>query len=149
MEQILMENQIDVFPFTGTNNNVQLCTGDVIALGHGELRDDIVGTSREQDEDELIDPKDVGFAIKLDKSLARGTTSSSETFGNPCLVQRDSRGEAFKVANVELWSLTPHETVEEADRAEMKALFEENRHAVGNTNLNIIDILVGGTNIQK
>ena len=144
MEQILMESQIDVFPYTGTNNNVQLCTTDNIALGHGEVKDDIVGTSKDQD-DELLVAEHYGFAIKLDKSMARGTTSSSETFGNPCLIQRESRGEAFEVANVELWSLTPHDTVEEADQAEMKSLFEENRHS--NNNLNIIDILVGGTNM--
>jgi hypothetical protein len=144
MEQILMESQIDVFPYTGTNKNVQLCTADNIALGHGEVKDGIVGTSKDQDDQPLVSDH-YGFAIKLDKSMARGTTSSSETFGNPCLIHRESRGEAFEVANVELWSLTPHDTVEEADQDEMKSLFEENRHT--NNNLNIIDILVGGTNI--
>ena len=75
--------------------------------------------------------------------MTSGSTSSSETFGSPCLIERESRGKIFEVANVELWSLTPHDTVEEADQAEMKILFleEENRH--NDNSLNLIEILVG------
>jgi hypothetical protein len=151
VEQILMESQIDVYPFTGRNNKVQMCTKDCIALGHGELQDDSIGKDNNHEENveeshSLDSNEFFGLAIKLDKSMTRGTTSSSETFGNPCLVERGSRGETFEVANIELWSLTPHETVEEADRAEMRSLFlEENRHA--GSNLNLIEILVGGAHI--
>jgi len=145
MEQILMESQIDVFPFTGSNNMVQLCTADGIGLGHGEVEDDIVvgaSTDREDEMDNNGKTEHYGYALKLDKSMATGTTSSSETFGNPCLLQREKRGETFEVANVELWSLTPHETVEEADQAEMRLLFlQENRNSANN--LNLIEILVG------
>ncbi|KAL3925514.1 MAG: hypothetical protein SGILL_000356 [Bacillariaceae sp.] len=145
MEQILMESKIDVFPFTGRNHMVQLlCTNQCIALGHGELKDDSIGGDKVNEEAE---EGYYGLAIKLDKSMETGTTSSSETFGNPCLIQRESRGVAFEVANVELWSMTPHVTVEQADHAEMKELFlEENRHA-GDRNLNLIEILVGGAHI--
>jgi hypothetical protein len=148
MEQILMESKIDVFPFTGKNNMVQLCTKGFMALGHGEVQDESIGTGNEKISNASGTSTEnyfYGFAIKLDKSMETGSTSSSETFGNPCLIQRESRGEVFEVANVELWSMTPHDTVERADRAEMKALFEEQRHA--GTNLNLIEILVGGTHL--
>ncbi|KAL3937904.1 MAG: hypothetical protein SGARI_001950 [Bacillariaceae sp.] len=147
MEQILMESKIDVFPFTGRNNMVQLCTKEYMALGHGELLDESIGHGEEEGENESGASREdfYGFAIKLEKSMETGSTSSSETFGNPCLIQRESRGEVFEVANVELWSMTPHETVESADHAEMKALFEEQRHA--GPNLNLIEILVGGTHL--
>lgn len=154
VEQILMESQIDVYPYTGRNNMVQLCTKDCIALGHGELQDESIGGKgiKEDAEEKAVEIDSqtsvdfYGLAIKLDKSMMRGTTSSSETFGNPCLVNRGSRGETFEVANIELWSLTPHSTEEVADRAEMRSLFlEEKRHA--GSNLNLIEILVGGAHI--
>ena len=147
MEQILMESKIDVFPFTGKNNMVQLCTNECMALGHGELLDESIGHGSEGDEkvEKTLPDDSYGFAIKLDKSMETGSTSSSETFGNPCLIQRESRGEVFEVANVELWSMTPYETVEEADHAEMKALFGMERHA--GQKLNLIEILVGGTHL--
>ncbi|KAG7364213.1 TLD domain containing protein [Nitzschia inconspicua] len=154
VEQILMESQMDVYPFTGRNNMVQLCTKDCLALGHGELQDESIGTNSKDDNEENQDsesesgpPHDFyGLAIKLDKSMRTGTTSSSETFGNPCLVKRESKGEAFKVANIELWSLTPHETEDEADRAEMRSLFLEEKR-LAESNLNLIEILVGGAHI--
>jgi hypothetical protein len=150
MEQILMENQIDVYPFTGRNNMVQLCTTECIALGHGELQHETIGCSNDKVGDETTgvngSPDFYGIAIKVDKWMDKGTTSSSETFGNPCLVQRESRGKIFEIANVELWSLTPQETVEEADRAEMKTLFLEEKRQAG-SNLNLIEILVGGTHM--
>eukprot|EP00536_Pseudo-nitzschia_multiseries_P002749 jgi/Psemu1/184296/e_gw1.38.124.1 len=125
VEQILMESKMDVFPFTSRNNKVQSCTKNGIALGPNS------------------DPTDhYGHAIKLDKSMATGSTSSSETFGSPCLIERESRGKRFQVANVELWTMTPHETVEDADQAEMRALFLE-EHRQTDTNLNLIEILVG------
>lgn len=166
IEQILMESKIDVFPFTSRNNQVQMCTIDGIALGHGEVKDEEEKKEADarKNSDAETKPKEesnqpstsaigantssshYGSAIQLGKSFDEGSTSSSETFGNPCLINRDKRGDTFTVANVELWSLTPHETVEEADMAEMKTLFlEEERH--NDSNLNLIEILVGGTTI--
>lgn len=151
VEQILLESQMDVFPFTGRNSMVQHCTKYGIALGHTELLDESIGKGEKDDVDGKECESDsagasFGLAIKLDQSFMNGTTSSSETFGNPCLVKRESRGEAFEVANIELWTMTPHQTEEEADRAEMRSLFlEEKRHA--GSNLNLIEILVGGAHI--
>ena len=83
-----------------------------------------------------------GNAIRLNGTLTSGSSSTSETFGNPCLVHTDKRGEEFEIANVELWALTPHETISAAERSEMKSLFlEEGRNA--EKNLNLLEILVG------
>jgi len=155
VEQLLMESKIDIFPFTSRNNNVQSCTASGIALGYGEIEIE-AKTNKEVcglDHNGLRDDTNTtnsncspnthyGHAIKLDKSLATGSTSSSETFGSPCLIERERRGEMFEVANIELWTMTPHESIEDADQAEMKALFlEENR--LTDTKLNLIEILVG------
>jgi hypothetical protein len=64
-----------------------------------------------------------GHALSLDKDLKHGTTSSSETFGNPCLIDTTQRGARFSVANIEVWAVTPHVTVAEAEQAELSNLF--------------------------
>jgi hypothetical protein len=160
VEQLMMESKMDVFPFTSQNNYVQSCATSGIALGYGEIEVEGKRNSDGCDTDDADDSGDVhdelgtttrligsstshyGHAIKLDKLMATGSTSSSETFGNPCLIERESRGKKFEVANVELWTMTPHDSVEDADQAEMRALFlEENRNT--DNNLNLIEILVG------
>lgn len=155
VEQLLMESKIDVFPFTSQNNNVQSCTTSGIALGHGEIEEewkskpegcdaDVNAVCDDTDTTRLLSSRTnhYGHAIKLDKAMTTGSSSSSETFGSPCLIERESRGKQFEVANVELWAMTPHDSVEDADQAEMRALFlEENRHT--DNKLNLIEILVG------
>jgi len=147
VEQLMMESKIDVFPFTSQNNNVQSCTSNGIALGFEEIEDEPINSEfGDKNASPIKSPRKssthYGHAIKLDKSMKTGSTSSSETFGNPCMIERESRGKTFEIANVELWTMTPHDTVEKADQAEMRALFlEENRHA--DNNLNLIEILVG------
>jgi TLD len=170
MEQILMESKIDVFPFTGRNNQVQTCTMDGVFLGCGEIATDEnpdrsdgeegkVGDTQSNDavvtsetDASKTDPDGTvnattsssthfGNAIHLDQFLGSGSTSSSETFGNPCLIHQNNRGQKFNVANIELWAMTPHETIQDADKAEMKTLFHQSN------NLNLIEILVGGTSI--
>jgi hypothetical protein len=64
-----------------------------------------------------------GHALAIDPSLRTGSTSTSETFGNPCLVRPDRRGEAFEIANLEVWTLTPLGTVADAEHAELERLF--------------------------
>ena len=140
VEQLMMESKIDVFPFTGQNNYVQSCNTSGVALGYGEIEQDERINSATDDSEATT--SHYGYAIKLNKSMDTGSTSSSETFGSPCLIARDSRGKKFQVANIELWTMTPHDTVEKADNAEMRALFlEENRHH--DNKLNLIEILVG------
>jgi hypothetical protein len=130
VKQVLMESKIDVFPFTNRNTKVQSCSTECIALGEGEV------------EELSSEGTHYGNAIRLNGTMTSGSTSSSETFGNPSLIHTDKRGEEFTVANVELWSLTSHSSIEAANRAEMKMLFlEEGRSA--EKKLNLLEILVG------
>mmetsp|Transcript_10198 Transcript_10198/g.28078 ORF Transcript_10198/g.28078 Transcript_10198/m.28078 type:complete len:829 (+) Transcript_10198:263-2749(+) len=86
--------------------------------------------------------KHYGHGIYLESSLLRGSTSSSETFGNPCLVDEQQRGVKFDVANIEVWTLTPHDNVSEAQQSELSTLFLEGGKQ--EKDLNLLDILVGG-----
>ena len=129
MEQILAESKIDVFPYTEKNENIQFCSRNFLGLGDGELED--IGASN---------GSHFGNAIRLNASLTTGSTSTSQTFANPSLIHNDKRGEEFMVANVELWGLTPHTSLEGAVRSEMNSLFLEKQRKT--KNLNLLEILV-------
>jgi len=133
VEQVLMESKFDVFPFTGQNSNVQRCSHqEGLILGEGELAE--LSTEGEH----------FGHAIRLSPSMVEAWTSTCETFGSPCLVPSDLRGEHVEIANVELWALTPHRSIESAVTAEMRQLFLAERGNPTGKNLNIFEILVGG-----
>ncbi|KAK4789847.1 hypothetical protein SAY86_017151 [Trapa natans] len=66
----------DIFRPTGANCYYTLCSTDFLAIGGGGH-----------------------FAIYLDNALLSGSSSSSETYGNPCL----AHSEDFEVKEVELW----------------------------------------------
>jgi hypothetical protein len=87
--------------------------------------------------------KHYGYALYLDKDLKSGTTSSSETFGNPCLLDGTQRGARFNVANIEVWTLTPHTTVADAEQSELSNLFLDGGRDSAHR-LNFMNILVGG-----
>jgi TLD len=121
-QAILMESELAVYPYTGGNNFVQHCSaGDGIGLGDNAL------------------------AIRVDPSLRTGSTAASETFGNPCLL--DPKEEAFRtfqIANLEVWTLTPHDTVKEAEQTELKAFFQQRQREEHKNRLDLFGILVGG-----
>ena len=131
MEQVLAESKIDVFPYTGNNTKIQVCSKDFLALGEEEL-------------DGMDDVKDgtthFGNAIRLNSSMTIGSTSTSMTYANPSLIHNDKRGEEFTIANIEMWALTPHTSLEIAVRSEMNNLFLEEERKT--KNLNILEILV-------
>ncbi|XP_042493183.1 TLD domain-containing protein 2 [Macadamia integrifolia] len=68
-----------VFRPTGANHYFTLCSLDFLALGGGGH-----------------------FALYLGDDLLRGSSSVSETYGNPCLAQ----SEDFEVKEVELWGFS-------------------------------------------
>eukprot|EP00978_Attheya_sp_CCMP212_P023215 scaffold70552_cov47-Attheya_sp.AAC.1 len=87
-----------------------------------------------------------GFAISLDSDLMSGTTSPSDTFGNPCLVDPTLRElgsyKEFDVVNLEVWTLTPCTTVEAATRDELDQLFFEQEKGKDKA-LNVLGVLFG------
>ncbi|CAJ1959278.1 unnamed protein product [Cylindrotheca closterium] len=123
------ENKIDVYPCTSKNDRIQFCCKEFLALGEGELED-----MKVEGENHF------GNAIRLEKSMTHGSTSTSNTFDNPSLIRPDKRGEEFTVQNIEVWSLTPHSSSSAAIRAEMRSLFlEDGKKAKA---LNLLEILV-------
>jgi hypothetical protein len=125
------ESEIQVYPHRKGCSAIQYCGKDGLALGQGELLPADSKTG-----------KHYGYGLYLSADLRTGTTSTSETFGNPCLVDDGARGATFEVANVEVWTLTTERTVQEAERSELSHLFLEG--AGRESRLNLLNILVGG-----
>jgi hypothetical protein len=118
-EQAQLESEIDVFPYQFTNDYVQLCTRDKLALGGG-------GGSTIQTDDTaavFLEWSDYGFGLALDENLLHGTTSPCATFGNNSLVSGVESGETFDVLNLEVWTFTSAQTEREAERSEMSQFF--------------------------
>jgi hypothetical protein len=130
VQQVCHESEIQVFPYRSGNVAVQYCSKDCLKLGQGELlpNTDMTG-------------EHFGHGIYLEADLLSGSTSTCETFGNPCLIDDVQRGEKFQVSNIEVWTLTPHECVIAAERSELSMLFLDGRVA---KNLNLMDIVLGG-----
>jgi hypothetical protein len=131
LQKVSNESEIQVFPYRSSNAALQHCSKSGIMMGQGELLPVTI-----EGGDHL------GYAIYLDPSLEHGTTSTSETFGNPCLVALDKRGSTFEVSNIEVWTLTSHTTVAEAEKSELSTMFLEGGQK---KKLGLIDIIVGGT----
>jgi len=71
---------------TGANNYFTFCSTDYLAMGGGGH-----------------------FALYLDGDLLNGSSSTSETFNNPCL----SHTQEFKIKDVELWGFVNASKYEE------------------------------------
>ena len=140
-EQAQLESDIDVYPYNGSNDYVQLCTRDMLALGGGGggagSGDGCDGAMHPQplDDDDappvvLEDMVNYGFGLALDKYLLHGTTSPSATFGNSNLTSHRTNidtvvdgGVAFDVQNLEVWGFTSANTVSDAQKSEMSMYF--------------------------
>lgn len=130
-EQAQLESEIDVFPFNGSNDYVQLCTNDKLALGGGtkftpdEDTEDFNSIPDEPvvDNGVYLERSNYGFGLALDDLLLHGSTSPSATFGNANLVNNGQGGELFDVLNLEVWTFTSAQTELEAQRSEMSLFF--------------------------
>jgi hypothetical protein len=132
VEQACQEGEIQVFPYRAGNVAVQYCSKEYLMLGQGEL---LPSTKPGQH---------YGYGLYLEADLLKGSTSTSETFGNPCMVAAEQRGARFDVANIEVWTFTPHATVEEAVQSELSTLFLEGGRNANDKKLNLLGILAGG-----
>lgn len=121
-DQGTLESIVDVYPFSGVNKSVQLCHQDFLAVGGGEVDHALV-----HDENVLehvldsCQKQEHGFAIALHGDLQRGTSSPSSTFCNPKLTGEEDG--IFEIANLEVWTLTPCITVQDAEQLEMRKYF--------------------------
>lgn len=97
------EGDVDIFRWTGANDECQLLSHDRIAAGAG-----------------IIDGGD-GFGFIVEDDLSRGSSSSCAAYENPPLVS--SENGRFEVANLEVWAMTPFLFVSEAESAEATIRF--------------------------
>ena len=127
LDQAQKESEIDVYPYTGENEFIQLCTHDRIAVGGGIPEEEDSAEKKTQTEpvsNPLIDHNhDWGLGLALRSDLLQGSSSSCLTFGSPSLCKSKPNGGRFEVVNVELWAMTPCATEEDAERLELGKLF--------------------------
>jgi Oxidation resistance protein len=108
LDQAILESDIEVFAWTGANYLTQLCTDDKIALGGG-------GTNGGEG----------GFGLLIEANLLIGQTSRCATFGNPPLSNEHQDGSSFEIVNLEIWTMTPCNNEEDAQKLELGKLFLE------------------------
>jgi hypothetical protein len=122
IDQAQMESEIDVFPYTGVNYSIQLCTHNKIAVGGGTK----APSSEKSSKNETINDHDWGFGITVEGDFLHGTSSPCLTFGSPSLSATHPNGSLFEIMNLELWTLTPCTRLEDAEKLELGKLFLEN-----------------------
>jgi hypothetical protein len=110
------DNEMEVYPYTRSDEMIQYCTEKTVAVGGGEFSEDHTSPY-------AVEPKGIGFMI--DGDLMGGETSACATFNNPSLGDRKSRSNEFEVVHLEVWTVTPCASVEEAERLELHRLFVE------------------------
>lgn len=131
LDQAQKESEIDVFPYTGENDFIQLCTHDRIAVGGGIPEEDISVEKKTEPpmSNPLVDHNhDWGLGLALRSDLLEGSSSPCVTFGSPSLCKTKPNGDRFEIVNVELWAMTPCGTEEEAEKLELGKLFLGSRN---------------------
>lgn len=140
IDQAQMESEIDVYPFTGVNQCIQLCTHNKIAVGGGspahsekeEKRDDIDdegGIGQVGSNEISFEDHEWGYGLALQGDLLHGTSSPCFTFASPSLSNTHNDGSLFEIMNLELWTLTPCSTLADAEKLELGKLFLEREQA--------------------
>eukprot|EP00593_Proboscia_inermis_P008828 CAMPEP_0171314094 /NCGR_PEP_ID=MMETSP0816-20121228/48767_1 /TAXON_ID=420281 /ORGANISM="Proboscia inermis, Strain CCAP1064/1" /LENGTH=273 /DNA_ID=CAMNT_0011802535 /DNA_START=102 /DNA_END=923 /DNA_ORIENTATION=+ len=150
LEQVQMESEIEVFPWSGLNNVVQICKPGKIAVGggssnveggtqnHGSFMSDFngianknIGEDSNQYNNHQKEGDQYGFAFAIDSDLQYGTSSLCATFNSPGLTQRAGQknklvdDETFEIANLECWAFTPFDSEEEAQEHLLHRIFLE------------------------
>ncbi|KAL7580053.1 hypothetical protein ACA910_005038 [Epithemia clementina (nom. ined.)] len=112
------DNELQIFSYVGSDDDkhIQYCTEKTLAVGGGDWNGTYVATEEE----------DVGIGFTLDGDLMGGETSSCSTFGNSKLCGNGST--EFEVSTLEVWTLTPYDTLEESVELEhsTSALLQSN-----------------------
>jgi hypothetical protein len=127
IDQAHMESEIDVYPFIGTNNCIQLCSNDKISIGGGTY----VSPPTFSDQSDMVHAEiqdkykahEWGFGLTIESDFLHGTSSPCLTFGSPSLSTLHSDGSLFEIMNIELWTLTPCIRQEDAEKLELGQLF--------------------------
>jgi hypothetical protein len=116
------DNVIEIYPYTGTDQLIQYCTHHALAVGGGTDWSLTPEGCPYSDE-----PAGIGFL--LDGDLMGGESSSCLTFANPRLGNRlPNGGNEFDIQCLEVWSLTPCSTSQEAQERETFLMHRDADH---------------------
>jgi TLD len=114
------DNEIEIYPYTGTDDMVQFSTRQALAVGGGsDWNSDPSGSPYRGS----AEPSGIGLLIDAD--LLGGETASCVTFANPRLGDRSVTKGEFEITAMEVWTVTPCSTVEDAEDMEMQREFVE------------------------
>jgi TLD len=122
IDQAHLESELDVYPWTGENDCVQLCTHNTIAVGGGGVKSQDI-ESKVSNKVNITEDPSFGFGIAIDRQLLHGTSSHCATFGSPPLSQYHPDASPFELMNLEVWTLTPAYSEEDAEKLELGMLF--------------------------
>ena len=151
LEQVELERQVHIFPWSGQNHNVQRlehADGELM-LGGGVPDEDDGGDRCPRGTDyataaaragSLVIQNNHGSALVLSPDLGRGYSHPCHTFCSPRLppscqgssspgksttaaTMQKTADEHFEIANIEVWTLTPVDTVEQAETVELGRRF--------------------------
>ena len=134
-EQVDLEQDVQIFAWSGRNRNVQRLERPdapmILGGGDNEQREQGSPTKPCSNKDESLvtassSTLEFGSALVLSSDLATGYTHACHTFTSPRLVpdkESNNEQETFDIANVEVWTLTPVDTVEQAETVELGRRF--------------------------
>ena len=107
-------NEMEVYPYCpGNDDMVQYCTPTTLAVGGGSWNNTVCPYPGEP----------TGIGLLLDGDLEGGETNSCATFANPRLCGRATTSNEFTIRNVEVWTLTPCDSIPMAEQLERQKYF--------------------------
>jgi hypothetical protein len=141
-------NEIEIYPFTGSDSSIQFCTNQTLAVGGGtdwtktkegyspcsiNNNDQLVSDYATNDIEVSSTTVTTGIGFLLDGDLMGGETNSCVTFANPPLYQpttdnnklsnidelsNNNAMNEFEIKTLEVWTLTKYSTIQEANQYE-------------------------------
>ena len=111
-------NEMEIYPYTGNDDMVQYCTSSTLAIGGGNWTGSGSGGASCP-----YPGEPTGIGLLVDGDLEGGETNSCATFANPPLYGRNSSKNEFSIGNLEVWTLTPCDTVALAEQLERQKYF--------------------------
>jgi len=123
-DQVALEKDIEVFKWSGKNYNIQalINPNSNIVLGGGgdEQQNDPTATA--------IDDEGKGSGLMITSDLEDGSSDPCMTYNSPSLnsteestTNKDSS--MFQIANIEVWTLTPVDSLDQAHQLELGRQF--------------------------
>ena len=128
-DQVALEQEVDLYKWSGHNRNVQrlVHVHEPLMLGGGGP-DEVDATGTVHGSDDAF-----GSALILSPDLEFGHSHACLTFNSPPLLQQNNDNTTkkerlqFAIRNVEVWTLTPVDTLDQAEKVELgrRFIFEQ------------------------